>query len=75
MREAIKHMQNEDFDKAIRLLEKPSQKRNRSSSVVRPGVCCSIGEFERAVEAYKAANIQHSSAEYQEARVRAEGWL
>jgi len=73
-RDAIKHMQNEDYDKAIDLLEtlldeKPEDHR----SLFALGVCYEFqGRYEEAVDLYKRANLAESDPKYQAARIRAE---
>jgi len=77
VREAIKHMQNEDFETAASVLEQAVEESpNDHRALFALGVCYEwLAEIEKAVDLYKRANIAKSDPLYQAARVRAEGWL
>ncbi|MEL6329549.1 MAG: tetratricopeptide repeat protein [Planctomycetota bacterium] len=77
VRDAIKHLQNEDFDEALAALELAVAESPRDDRAwFALGLCREwLEDYEGAVEAYKQANFIDSQVEYQQARVRAEGWL
>lgn len=71
--EAIKHMQNDDFDKAVTVLKNvQASGKADDRDLFALGVALEkLDQLEPAVEAYKAANLKKSNDIYQASRRRA----